>query len=424
MAQNAEHVAVAGSAAQALWPLGLATALSLMGDATLYAVLPTHPVDAGIALGSVGLILSINRVIRLLSNGPAGWLFDRLPDRRTLFVGSLWLGVLSTAMYASSAGLPLLFLARLLWGLAWSGIWIGGNAIVLEMAPEDQRGRWVGIYQVWFFFGAALGSFLGGAFTDAVGYHHALGLGALISAGGTLAAMAALGNPRPGARGNPGAGGVPKKQEPAASIRRIRVSLPRWRAISPAMGAASAAHAANRLVVSGVVSATLGLVVEENLGAGLQWGAWQLGVASITGGFLAARTLVSLVGAPLAGIWSDSEGNRWRLLVWSLVASALGIGLLAAPGIVPVVAGTFVGAAASGSIQALATTLAGDLASDRRHAANLGILYTAGDLGSAIGPVAAYALLPLTGLPAVFVGCAILLLLVAAICAWVSRIVR
>jgi dipeptide/tripeptide permease len=270
-----------------------------------------------------------------------------------------------------------------------------------------------------------VGSFVGGALTDAVGYHHALGLGALISAAGALAAMAALRSPRASARVNARIGAGRTNEIRAAPARGIRFSLPQWpaiswRAISPALGAVSAAHAANRLVVSGVVSATLGLVVEENLGAGLQWGAWQMGVASITGGILAARTLVSLLGAPLAGVWSDAEGNRWQLLVWSLVAGALGIGLLAAPGVVPILVGTFVGAAASGSIQALSTTLAGDLASDRRHGANLGILYTAGDLGSAIGPVAAYALLPLTGLPAVFIACAVLLMLVAAICAFTA----
>ncbi len=423
MAQEAEHAAVQTSGTLALWPLGLATALSLMGDATLYAVLPTHPVEAGIALGSVGIILSINRWIRLLSNGPAGWLFDRLPDRRTLFFGSLWLGVLSTAMYAVSAGLPLLFLARLLWGLAWSGIWIGGNAIVLEMAPEAQRGRWVGIYQVWFFFGSALGSLVGGALTDAVGYHHALGVGALISTAGALAAMVALSSSHAAARVNARPVGVRTKEKRAAPARRVPFALPDRHAVSPALGAAAAAYAANRLVVSGVVSATLGLVVEQNLGAGLQWGTLEVGVASITGGILAARTLISLFGAPFAGAWSDNEGNRWRLLVWSLVAGALGIGLLAAPGAVPVVVGTFVGAAASGSIQALATTLAGDLAADSRHGANLGILYTAGDLGSAIGPMAAYAMLPLTGLPAVFIACAVLLLLVAGGCAFVSATV-
>ncbi|MEW5721390.1 MAG: MFS transporter, partial [Chloroflexota bacterium] len=169
------------SAAWAIFPLGFATALSLMGDVTLYTVLPTRFADAGIALGFVGVILSINRLIRLITNNAMGWFFDRLPNRRAIFLGSLALGVITTTLYATSTDLPPLLLARLLWGLAWSGIWVGGNALVLEMAPEAQRGQWVGILQMWFFLGSALASFTGGALTDAVGYRGALWIGAGIS---------------------------------------------------------------------------------------------------------------------------------------------------------------------------------------------------------------------------------------------------
>ena len=35
--------------ARVLFPLGLGTALSLVGDTTLYAVLPTHTAEAGVA---------------------------------------------------------------------------------------------------------------------------------------------------------------------------------------------------------------------------------------------------------------------------------------------------------------------------------------------------------------------------------------
>ncbi len=80
-----------------LLPLGLGTALSLMGDATLYTVLPTHAAEAGIALAAVGIILSANRFIRLFLNGPAGYAYDRSPRRR-LFIPALFIGALSTAV--------------------------------------------------------------------------------------------------------------------------------------------------------------------------------------------------------------------------------------------------------------------------------------------------------------------------------------
>ena len=132
-----------------------------MGDATLYVVLPTHTQDAGVALGSVGLFLGANRAIRLLLNGPAGLAYDRWP-RRGLFIASLLIGACSTALYAATRGFWPLLLARLLWGVAWSGIWVGGSAIILDITTDQNRGRWTGLYQTWFFFGAALGSLGGG----------------------------------------------------------------------------------------------------------------------------------------------------------------------------------------------------------------------------------------------------------------------
>lgn len=379
----------------AIAPLGLGTALSLMGDATLYTVLPTHPADAGIALASVGIILSVNRLIRLVTNAPAGWLYDRARDRRVLFLASLALGVLSTAIYALGVGLEPLFMARLMWGLAWSGIWVGGNAIVLEMAPERERGRWVGIYQVWFFFGGALGAFLGGVLTDALGYQSALLIGAVISAIGAI--LAALGLATHHHLSD-------RRTAIQTNVLPARFRLaPDFRAVSPATWAAIAAHGVNRLAASGVVTSTLGLLI-QNLRGDL------IGVASITGGLLAGRTFISLASAPIAGAWSDRIGSRWGLLAISAVIGAAGMAVFAIPNMVAVLIGALLGAIASGGIQSLATALVGDLSADKRQGRNLGVFHTAGDLGSAIGPLAAFALLPITGLSAVFLACAFLML--------------
>ena len=88
-------------AGRVLFPLGLGTALSLMGDATLYTVLPTHTEDAGVTLAGVGILLGVNRAVRLFTNGPAGLAYDRVPRRR-LFLPALFLGAFSTAIYAAT----------------------------------------------------------------------------------------------------------------------------------------------------------------------------------------------------------------------------------------------------------------------------------------------------------------------------------
>jgi len=71
--------------------LGLGLALSLPGDTALYVALPTHTAQAGIALAQVGLMLSANRLIRLLINAPYGMLIERIP-RRWMLVPSLLIG--------------------------------------------------------------------------------------------------------------------------------------------------------------------------------------------------------------------------------------------------------------------------------------------------------------------------------------------
>ena len=183
--------AVSVHPSRVLFPLGLGTALSLMGDATLYTVLPTHTVDAGITMAGVGIILGVNRAIRLLSNGPAGLAYDRWP-RRGLFLPALFLGALSTAIYAATRGFWPLFVGRLLWGLAWSGIWVGGATMILDVTTPHDRGRWTGLYQTWFFLGTSLGSLCGGVLTDRIGYTATMWVGALVTLAGAVAALVLL----------------------------------------------------------------------------------------------------------------------------------------------------------------------------------------------------------------------------------------
>lgn len=398
------------TSAWAIFPIGLATALSLTGDATLYSVLPTHYADAGIALASVGVILSVNRFIRLLTNSPAGWLFDRVTNRRLVFLGSLVIGVLSTMLYALTPRFEIFVVARLLWGLAWSGIWIGGTAIVLQMAPEAQRGHWVGIYQMWFFFGSAVCSFAGGILTDWVGYTNGLWIGVVVAIISIMVAAFML-SPQH----------IDNKNAPSITTNwRASLTL-NWRGISSAMWATAIAQGVNRLATAGIVGSTLGLIVQQNFGAEIRLGSIPVGVASVTGTLLAARTTIGLIGAPIAGTLSDRIGGRWDLLALSLLLGGLGMATLPFPAIAVLILGMIASSLSSGGVQSLSTALVGDLSHAQEHGKNLAILNIAGDLGSAIGPMVTYALLSVTGLTVVYWGCAILLLSNAL---WVMRFTK
>ena len=367
--------------------MGLGTALSLMGDATLYVVLPTHTAEAGIPLASVGILLGVNRAVRLLTNGPVGLAYDRWPRRR-LFVPSLFVGALSTALYATTRGFWPLMAGRLLWGLAWSGIWVGGTTVLLDVTTGQDRGRFTGLYQIWFFLGAGFGALAGGILTDRVGYTAAMWIAAGLTALGGLAAWIWL--------------------PETAGMRQNAALRSRW--VGPKLGAnrrlwlAVSLQAANRFIIAGVLMATMGLLVQDQFGSA---GAL-LGVATLTGLLTAGRTSLSMLAAPVAGAASDRLGSRWRVCAWALAVGAAGMALAAQSAPAAIVAGIALAAAASGGIQTLTTALTGDLVSQEQRGRAIGLLHTAGDLGSAIGPPVAYALLPWLTLTGIYGLCAAL----------------
>ncbi len=396
--------------ARVLFPLGLGTAFSLMGDATLYIVLPTHTAEAGIALSGVGVILGVNRAIRVLLNGPAGVVYDRSPRRR-LFVSALFIGALSTAVYAATRGFWPLLIGRLLWGLAWSGIWVGGATIIMDVTMAQDRGRWTGLYQTWFFLGAALGAFLGGLLTDRVGYTTTMWTGAALTAFGGIVAFFLLPETRPTRRADisrnaqrrrtvpvPGA----KSQASFGRSKRTTRPLKALYNIPSGLWTAASLQGINRFIIAGVLYATMGLLVQDRLGsAGLV-----IGVATLTGALSAARTVFSMAAAPLAGTLSDRLGGRWRVLVWALAMGAVSLTLVAWSTPVAILVGISLGAVSSSSLQSLTIALAGDLAEQEQQGRAIGLLHTVGDLGSAAGPPVAYALLPGIGLSGVYLLCA------------------
>lgn len=371
------------SPARVLFPLGLGTALSLMGDVTLYTVLPTHTTEAGITLASVGIILSANRLIRLILNGPAGILYDRLP-RRWLFIPALFIGALSTAVYAAGSGFWPLMTGRLIWGIAWSGIWVGGAAIILDVTTDQDRGRWTGLYQTWFFLGAAVGAFTGGLLTDNLGYTAAMWIGAVVTAIGAMGALVFLPETR--------------SKNAIVTPRSEKTGTTKWRPNNEFIYVISL-QGINRFTIAGILAATFALLVQDRI----SFDHLALGVASVTGVLIGLRTILSMIAAPMAGSLSDRWGNRWGVTFVGLGLGSLGMFLLIRSHLVLILIGIALTAIAGGSVQALVSARTGDLVDQAQRGKAIGLLHTAGDLGSALGPVTAYLLLRWIGLSGVYI---------------------
>jgi MFS family permease len=375
--------------------LGVGIAVSLLGDSTLYTVLP-DPVIAlqvGVSTAAVGILLGINRLVRLISNVSAGALYDRIPRRRILIV-SIYLGACSTLIFAFGQGFTPLLLSRILWGLAWSGLWIGGNTAMLDLAQSESRARSSGGFQMWFFIGAGGTALLGGFLTDAIGFRQALFL-----SGGLTVLMAFLWH-----------AALPDIRSMSAPINQAGVeqgsSTFPWRESLPA----AVPVFVIRFIFAGVMAATTILWLKGYIGREATIGALTLPLATLTGAIVAVRMLISVFGAPLTGLLSDITRRRWSVLGGAALLGAIGAWMMGSAGLAWALTGAAMAAITSSGIQALTPVIAGERVTASQYGRSLSVLYTFGDLGSALGPPIALSLTQWISVGSLYRGCGILLL--------------
>jgi len=165
---------------------------------------------------------------------------------------------------------------------------------------------------------------------------------------------------------------------------------------------ATALYSANRLVLAGIFSSTFGLFLLEQIGDQVHVAGRSLGVATLTGLGLGLSKFVSMASAPVVGGLSDRVGNRWRIAAGGLAPGVAGFSLLAIGSPLTTLVGLPLTAVTGGSNQGLSTALIGDLDGVGQRSRRLGLLFTVGDLASAVGPPLAYTLIPLLGIRGVY----------------------
>ena len=357
--------------------LGIGTAISLLGDATLYTVLPHPDISAqlGITLSMVGLLLGANRAIRLILNGPVGILYDRMP-RRGLLITALALGACSSIFYAVANGFWPLLLGRIFWGFAWSLLWVGGNTVVLDVSTDENRGRNSGIYQMWFFVGVATASFFGAILTDKFGFRIGQWISVTVIAATALAWFLLL----PETRVSKGS----SKRKISKMDKSTAVKLP-WKVIA----AASFTTFIARLLAWGVLAATAILWLTSIFGEGTQIIGIFIPIATLTGLYTALSNLVSIGSTPIAGSFSDRYGRRWPIIGVAMILGSLGLWLMSGSIHSLALIGAFLVPLAGSSTETLIPAIAGDHVPKNLRSRALGVINTAGDLGATIGPIAA-----------------------------------
>lgn len=149
--------------------VGIVTALTLFGDSMLYIVLPVYWKEAGLdALWQVGVLLSVNRLVRLPLNPLIGWLYHRMSLRTGLFM-SVGLAALTTVGYGIFKGFVLWVALRAIWGIAWSLLRMGGYLTVIRYSDDTNRGRFMGTYNGLWRLGSLVGVLFGGLLVPMIG---------------------------------------------------------------------------------------------------------------------------------------------------------------------------------------------------------------------------------------------------------------
>jgi len=139
---------------------GAVLGLGLLGDTLIYAVLPLYHAEWGISLTMVGVLLSLNRWVRLLANSIVAAIGEHIGARRLMITASIG-SVMATTGYGLDGGEALQIAARMLWGISFAALNLGSLAYaVADRANAGKRlglGRgMIGIIQTSCFVGGAL----------------------------------------------------------------------------------------------------------------------------------------------------------------------------------------------------------------------------------------------------------------------------
>ena len=113
----------------------LALAFTSFGDAFLYPFLPVNSISVGVPVVWIGVLLSINRFVRILSNAWMVHLFATYGLRVITLIAVL-IAILSTAGYAVANSIFLWLVFRVAWGLSFSALRISTIGYALQHTQQ------------------------------------------------------------------------------------------------------------------------------------------------------------------------------------------------------------------------------------------------------------------------------------------------
>ncbi len=381
------------SALKSTGMVALITAVCLLGDSMLYVVLPIYWQAFGLeSLWQVGVLLAVNRLVRLPFNPLAVRAYGSLGRRRGVLL-SIGLAALATAGYSFLQGFWPLFAARCLWGASWTFLRLGAYFSILEFAAPQERGQHMGVYNGIFRLGSLFGMLGGAIIADRMG---PLASGYIFALGCFFAVPLAFYN-IPVTTAQVQVGGRPDY----------------WRLLTKdaLVGSLLVTGFSTAMVYQGLFVSMLSyLTIKLNVNIAFM-AAHGLGAASVSGVLQAARWSWEPWLAPALGRLSDGKRGRCWLLKKICFAAALLLLVISFNMPVWLWILTVLTLQMTGTgVTTLVDAAAADIALAKKDAPAIMSAHAfAIDLGSALGPLAGYALNYLLGIHSPFIMAAVVL---------------
>ena len=350
--------------------------LGMAGDAMIYCLLPVTPESFHINVFQIGILLSVNRFVRLITNEISTSVVTRLNSDKPLVI-AVCLSTFITLGYAIPWGFWWLLFLRALWGGCFSLLRIEGYIAALRYSNRETLSRYMAWHET--IKGQIYGiiTIISGVLADLISPRAVPVLLAVLTAACLLFFK--------GGRANlMGADGAAVDTAPRAG--RGKVSNPKVLIILGLVILVSATFAT-------MMGSLRGRAIVDYIlpGAGIA-----VGAATFAALFQVAGQVVSLSG-PVIGYLCDKIGRRKAFTIVFITQITI-ILTLALFKLWYIMMAMFVVQLFSGSAsQILRTSIAGEYANPSEQAVFMNRIATFQDMGSATGPFLGYALYAGTG---------------------------
>ncbi|ELY89822.1 MFS transporter [Natrinema altunense] len=344
------------------------------GGGVVFPILPNLGEVLGISAFVVGVILSANRWTRLVANGPAGVLVDRIGTRKPFVIG-LAIEGLATFGYviAIRSAVPegWFVLARVTWGIGSALVFATAYTITADVSEASSRGTSMGIVRAGITFGFPAGMVLGGLVSEAYSNATAFVLAASFAALASVIAFFIV---------------------PETHVETAGSSISPWdlETTLPAL-TVGLVNFGLYFAYIGVLFSTLVLYLEvESVTLSLEIAGYGIdyGEQGTSGLLMAVSALSGAVFTIAGGKLSDAVGARVPVLIGFLAISCAGFAVLTvAPSFGAVVLACALIGAGQGGVGGPLTALLADLTPEDRMGRAMGTNNIFGDVGGGLGPL-------------------------------------